>query len=168
MWSQLPYSFKRDVLIKIADLYTDESIEIQGQVRDVMEQYPQIIKYANCFSANNGANCLAATLAAATEEIQRSEWIIHQWIHPETFKLGLKLRGYEEVEITLNHLLPKDVLVWGINNIHHTAFHLGDGLFFNKNGQFFFNSWQILAQDVLLKIWGNQDIRVYRKISSHY
>lgn len=31
---------------------------------------------------------------------------------PETFQLGLEWRGYKEVTTSMNHLNPKDTLIW--------------------------------------------------------
>ncbi|MGE8207795.1 hypothetical protein ACQKP0_25340 [Heyndrickxia sp. NPDC080065] len=164
MWTMLPYSFKRDILIKVAKLYSDKLNKIEGEVQEVLEQYPQLNKYMNRFSKNHGPNCLAAVLAAATENSQVCDWIINQWVHPETFKLGLDLRGYKEVNSPLDELERKDILIWQDehDNINHATFHLGNRWFFNKNGQSFFNGWQILAEEQLYKNWRKENIRVYR------
>ena len=134
MWTRLPGSFKRELLIKLAELYTTNSTPMNMEVQKVVNQFQHIIPYFNRFSKENGSNCFAAVLAAATENRQKCQWLINQWIHPETFQLGLEWRGYKEVTTSMNHLNPKDILIWQDENgqMIHTTFYLGRDYFFNK------------------------------------
>lgn len=158
MWSLLPKVFKRNVLSRLAESYMDE-------VPDLMNvKVPSSIeKYINRFPAANGPNCFAATLAAATENVEAREWIITQWVHLETLLLGLEMRGYQEIDSGMDQLEPKDIVLWKNDNanIIHASFHLENGLFFNKNGQTFFNPWQIVKRETLISNWGS-NISVYR------
>lgn len=159
MWSLLPKEFKRNVLRKLANSYMDEIPE----TNDV--KVPKSIeKYINRFSAGNGSNCFAATLAAATDNSEASEWIITQWVHPETLLLGLEMQGFQEIGCGIDQLEPKDILLWKNDNadIIHASFHLENHLFFNKDGQTFFNPWQIVKKETLLRNWGRKNISVYR------
>lgn len=64
----------------------------------------------------------------------------------------------------LSDLHPKDIFIWHKQDgtINHASFHLGKGWFFNKNGQSFFNAWQIVNREDLLKNWGEENISVFR------
>ncbi|MBS4172815.1 hypothetical protein [Bacillus sp. FJAT-49736] len=159
MWCQAPQILRWKMLMKIAESYIDEIPEVEEAFLS-----PFLRKYSNRFPAINGPNCFAAALAAATEDVQASEWIINQWIHPDTFLLGLEMRGYKELECELDQLEPKDILVWKNQNAAfiHASFHLGKGLFFNKDGQTFFNRWQIISEADLYRSWGSKNLSVFR------
>ena len=58
-----------------------------------------------------------------------------------------------------------DVVAW-VNEeevIQHAAYCIDGQLFFNKNGQTFFNPWKIVHYDELKKEWEKYTPRVYRK-----
>ncbi|OOP70327.1 hypothetical protein BWZ43_00395 [Heyndrickxia oleronia] len=65
----------------------------------------------------------------------------------------------------MNHLNPKDILIWQDENgqMIHTTFYLGRDYFFNKDGQSIFNGWQIISLDHLIKSWGANSIHIYRR-----
>jgi len=163
MWSQLPVDFKRNLLSKLAESYMDieENLDFyDDKITPVLE------KYTNRFPTMNGPNCLAATLAAATNRLEESEWIINQWVHPDTFLLGLELRGYKEVDCEIDQMQSRDIIVWKNehSDIIHAAYYLGNGLFFNKNGQTFFNKWQVIRKETLVNNWGKENFMVYRSL----
>lgn len=47
--------------------------------------------------------------------------------------------------------------------IKHASYHIGNNLFFNKNGQTFFNPWKVTHLDQLNKEWNQYKMIVYRK-----
>ena len=58
-----------------------------------------------------------------------------------------------------------DIITWENENgvIKHAAYHIADNLFFNKNGQTFFNPWKITDLSMLNEEWGHYRMEVYRK-----
>lgn len=155
MWNQLPYECKKQFMKNVAQEWDD------WNCYEVPENTPlQLKKYANTFSTLSGANCLASVLFAISNE----EWIIHEWVHPKTFENGLKRANYISVE---DDLCKGDVVTWvnleGV--VQHASYYLGDELFFNKDGQTFFNPWKIVNRDELKAEWGKYEIKVYRKNS---
>ncbi|MGV3466769.1 MAG: hypothetical protein ACO1OT_15955 [Heyndrickxia sp.] len=161
MWSLLPSEFKRKLLRKVAESYMD--IEENPSLLDMKIPF-SLEKYINRFPTMNGPNCFAATLAAATENSTVSEWVINQWVHPDTFLLGLEMRGYREVVCEIDHLEPSDIIAWKNEHseIIHAAYYLGSDIFFNKNGQTFFNKWQVMRKETLVGIWGFENTTTYR------
>ncbi|KMP15521.1 hypothetical protein TU49_26670 [Bacillus cereus] len=125
----------------------------------------QIKKFENSFSSVNGANCLAATLASICSEKSEAKWIITKWVHDNSFLKGLQIKQYRLKSASIDSLQPSDILVWKNekNKVLHASFHLGGGYFFNKNGQSFFNPWQLVHIESLLNTWENEPIEVYRK-----
>lgn len=158
MWTELPYSYKEEAIKAYAQEYDDwTSLEIPANI-------PVHIKnYANTFSTDPGANCLAAALYAISTTPERDEWIIHEWIHPETFAEGLKNAFYSPTD---DKFQKGDVVTW-VNEegvIQHAAYCIDDQLLFNKNGQTFFNPWKIVQWDDLKEEWERYTPQVYRKI----
>ena len=157
MWSKLSYSNKVQA-IKTYALEWDN-----WECSDVPSNTPIHLKdYANSFSTNAGANCLAATLYAISAKPGHNEWIIHEWVHQKTFLLGLHQANYV---IANDELQEGDVVTWMNQEkvIQHAAYHIGNNLFFNKNGQTFFNPWKIIHWDLLNDEWNKYSICVYRK-----
>ena len=82
MWMKLPYSYKVEAIKAYAQEYDDwSSIKIPKNLPDHLK------KYANTFSTEPGANCLAAVLYAISANPVEDEWMIHEWIHEETFSV---------------------------------------------------------------------------------
>ena len=77
---KLPAPLKEEIIGKTAQQY-DEWTSLQAPASTPSH----LAKYANTFSTEPGANCLAATLFAISSEPELDEWIIHEWIHGETF-----------------------------------------------------------------------------------
>lgn len=153
IWSELPFQVKRDAIQAYAQLWDSWTCF------EVPQKTPAHIKeYANKFSTVSGSNCLSATLFAITEQ----EWIIHEWVHPHTFVIGLKKANYF---LTNEEVMEGDVITWSGNDgvIQHATYHLGDNLFFNKNGQTFFNPWKITHFEQLNEEWGQYKMNVYRR-----
>ncbi len=117
-----------------------------------------IRKYANKFPIESGSNCLSATLYAITGQ----DWIIHEWVHPNTFLNGLKRADFFQISDVIE---KGDIITW-VNEsgvIQHAAYHIENNLFFNKNGQTFFNPWKITDLNKLNEEWGQYKLNVYRK-----
>ena len=66
---------------------------------------------------------------------------------------------------TEEHFQANDVVAWVDEEevIQHAAYCIDGDLFFNKNGQTFFNPWKIVHGDELKKEWERYTLRVYRK-----
>ncbi|KAA0560127.1 hypothetical protein F0342_24270 [Bacillus sp. CH30_1T] len=153
IWNELPYQLKENAIKAYAQLW-DNWI-----CCDVPEQTPiHIQKYANNFSPESGSNCLSATLFAITEQ----DWIVREWVHPNTFLNGLERANFS---LTNDDVKKGDVVTW-VNNdgiIQHATYHIDNNLFFNKNGQTFFNPWKITHWNQLNEEWCEYKIKVYRK-----
>ena len=153
MWSKLPNDIKINAIEKYALLWDDWTCY------EVPKDVPGYIKkFANRFSNIPGSNCLSATLFALTKQ----EWILDEWVHQETFKQSLLNAHY----IMVNDQLKTDDIVTWVNEdqiIQHAAYHIGNHLFFNKNGQTVFNPMKIIHWNQLCEQWGKNNIIIYRK-----
>ncbi|WP_391115846.1 hypothetical protein [Psychrobacillus sp. L3] len=158
MWKRLSVSNKEKAIQAYALEWDSwESSEVPVNIPAHLK------KYANSFSTEAGANCLAATLYAVSNHLERNDWMIHEWVHQGTFTLGLKNARYS---ITEEGLQEGDVVTW-INDggvIQHAAYHIGNQLYFNKNGQTFFNPWKIIHWKELNEEWNAYTYRIYRKV----
>ena len=153
MWNELPYQIKESAIQEYAQLW-DNWI-----CCDVPEQTPiHIKKYANKFSTVPGSNCLSATLFAITGQ----DWIIGEWVHPDTFLDGLERANFS---LTNDKIRKGDVITWENDDgiIQHAAYHIDNNYFFNKNGQTFFNPWKIKHWNQLNEEWSHYKKKVYRK-----
>jgi len=159
MWMKLPYSYQEEAIKAYAQQYdnwtsTETPINLPIQLK----------KYANKFSTESGANCLAATLYAISPYPEREEWIIYEWIFQKTFIEGLKSSFYS---LTDEEFRKGDVVAW-VNEegiIQHAAYCIDNHLFFNKNGQTIFNPWKVVHWDALKEEWKRYTTCVYRKSS---
>ncbi|WP_391201367.1 hypothetical protein [Psychrobacillus sp. L4] len=158
MWKRLSVSNKKNAIQAYALEWDSwDSLEVPVNIPAHLK------KYANSFSTEAGANCLAATLYAVSNHSERNAWMIHEWVHQGTFALGLKNAHYS---ITQEGLQEGDVVTW-INDggvIQHAAYHIGNQLYFNKNGQTFFNPWKIIHWKELCEEWNAYTYRIYRKV----
>lgn len=152
MWEKLSLQAKAHILREYAKEWDD------GSCYELPEQAPSHLQnVANTFPKFGGANCMAAVLYAVTGH----EWILHEWIHPETFAESLKKGNYARANEGLS---VKDIVTWENEEgvIQHAAYHIGDNLFFNKNGQTFFNPWKIVNGHYLDQNWQHLKRQVYR------
>lgn len=123
------------------------------------KQIPSHLKiYANTFPSHGGSNCLSAALFAMTGQ----RWIIHEWVHPKTFVQALTNEHYVKTE---DSLLEGDVVTWenSAGVIQHASYYIGNQLFFNKNGQTFFNPWKIVDFADLDEQWHHFQMNIYRQ-----
>lgn len=152
LWEKLSFSIKEQLVKKYSQQW-DEWVS-----EDIPERLPMIMKkYTNTFPTEGGSNCLAATLFAITQQ----EWMIHEWVHPQTFKETLD-RTHRQVKT--EELIEGDVAVWGTaeGQIQHASYHVGNLFFFNKNGQTFFNPWRIINFRELQAEWKRYSLTIYR------
>lgn len=159
MWMKLPTPIKEEIVRKTAQLY-DGWTSLQPPALTPSH----LSKYANTFSTEPGANCLAATLFAISSEPHLEEWIIHEWIHGDTFMHKLTQASFTKVKDQFN---AGDAVVWidESGNVQHAAYCIDGKLFFNKNGQTSFNPWKIVDWAELLQEWKRYTPCVYRKDS---
>ncbi|MES5893638.1 hypothetical protein [Bacillus cereus group sp. RP43] len=165
LWDNLHKEFQYKFLLLLTTQFVCQTSLSAEQIKKFEGKFPHIAPYFNTFSTANGANCLAATLASICTEKSEAQWVITKWVHDNSFLKGLIMKGYGVKSVSIDSLLPSDILVWKNENnkIIHASFHLGNGYFFNKDGQSFFNPWQLVNIDNLLHTWGKERIEVYRK-----
>ncbi|HGH7182114.1 hypothetical protein [Bacillus luti] len=165
LWDNLHKEFQYKFLILLTKQFVYQTSLSEKQIGTFKEKFPHIASYFNTFSIANGANCLAATLASVCAEMSEAQWIITKWVHDNSFLKGLQIKSYRLKSASIDSLQPSDILVWKNknSNVVHASFHVGDGYFFNKDGQSFFNPWQLVHMDNLLNTWGKECIQVYRK-----
>ncbi|UTT42262.1 hypothetical protein [Exiguobacterium aurantiacum] len=117
-------------------------------------------RLANTFPVNSGSNCLAATLFAVTGE----DWIASQWVHPGTFLQTLGQADYAQVETEIRESGDVLTFVDEAGRIQHATYCIGNGLFFNKNGQTLFNPWKLIQERDLFEAWGSYTCHSYRRL----
>lgn len=128
LWSELPLEFKWAFLVGMAGQFIDDVDISEGQINELRFEFPHIAPYMNTFSAANGANCLAAVLAAIAGGAADTEWLISKWAGGYVFENGLKANHYFYEEGGRDYLVPGDVFVWkNSNGIQHAAYHLRTG-----------------------------------------
>ncbi|MBM7578690.1 hypothetical protein [Jeotgalibacillus terrae] len=153
LWSSFGEEVRKDVMMNYAQLWD------AWQADPLPSNSPTHLKnYANRFSDQHGANCLAAAIYSATGD----ETVIHTWMKQDQFAEALNKSEYK---LTHDGQLAEDIVTWVDEQdvIQHAAFYLGDSLYFNKNGQTCFNPWKIVRDDELEREWGAFNRRVYRR-----
>ena len=100
MWNRLSHQIKERAILAYAQQW-DDWFGI-----DFPEETPiHIKKYANKFPMESGSNCLSATLFAITEQ----DWIIDEWVHPNTFLNGLERANFS----LINDVIKRETLLLG-------------------------------------------------------
>ncbi|QFT89597.1 hypothetical protein FIU87_13130 [Bacillus sp. THAF10] len=158
MWEELSYSMKINIVEKLAaEKDSWECYELPAGAP------AHLRKYANTFPLESGSNCLSATLFA----ISAQEWLIHEWVHPQTFLEGLKNANYV-MQNDVEEVYVGDVVVWkdSSENIQHASYHIGDQMYFNKDGQTFFNPWKIVSSREVNEEWKDFNRSIYRKMGT--
>jgi hypothetical protein len=157
MWDLLAVSTKEQLLTTLVFEWLDK-----GECEAVPDSSrPFLLPFANTFGCQQGANCLAAVLFAVSKG--EHAWFIHEWIHQKTFLETLNQYNYEA--FSGDELNPSDVVIWRDEHgtIQHAAYHIGDGLYFNKHGQTIFNPWKILMESQLFNEWKHLKSVTYRQ-----
>lgn len=152
LWEKLSVPVKENLMME----YSRQWDEWVGE--EMPEGLPLLLKkYANTFPETGSSNCLAATLFAVSHQ----EWMIHEWVHPQTFAKKLH-RTHDLIET--KELCEGDVLVWKTvdGQVQHASYHIGNQLFFNKSGQTFFNPWKIVGFEELQAEWNRYELHIYR------
>ncbi|OXS59554.1 hypothetical protein B0G93_11025 [Bacillus sp. V-88] len=156
MWEDLSYANKEELITDIAQQWEEWTCY------DVPTKTPShLIKFANTFPSSAGSNCLSATLFAITGQ----EWMIHEWVHPQTFLQSLDNEDFHL--ISPEDIRAGDVLTWENSDgiIQHASYCIDGHFFFNKRGQTFFNAWSIVHFDDLKEDWGHYHMKIFRKHS---
>lgn len=161
MWESLDDAIKEQLLTRMVYEWWDngDCLLPPKSMHDFLQPF------ANTFSRRQGANCLAAVLFAVTKGKQ--EWILYEWIYQKTFVEMLTRYNFDV--FVGEGILEEDVVVWQDANgiIQHAAYHIGDGLYFNKDGQMIFNAWKIVKEDQLYKDWEHFTPVKYRQFNSN-
>ncbi|MGF3104054.1 hypothetical protein [Rossellomorea sp. DUT-2] len=154
MWDELSYHSKEELMKEIAQQWEDWICYDYP-----IKTPPHLIKFTNTFPSTAGSNCLSATLFAITQQ----EWIIYEWVHPQTFLQSLENEHYHV--ITSQDIEAGDVVTWENSDgiIQHATYCIDDDLFFNKRGQTFFNAWSILHFNDLKEDWDRFNMNIFRK-----
>lgn len=152
LWKRLSFSVKEQ-LLKMYSQQWDEWVS-----EPIPEDQPMLLQqYANTFPIKAGSNCFAATLFAFSQQ----EWIIHEWVHPQTFMIKVR-RTHHLIE--QEELLEGDIVIWESSEgtVQHASYHIGNELFFNKSGQTFFNPWKLITFSKLQAEWSPYVLKIYR------
>lgn len=154
MWKELSDEVKLKAIKMYAQLWGDWTVYDFPK-----ETPPHIRKYGNSFTTISGSNCFAATLFAITGV----EWILQEWVHPETLLTGLAKVGY--VRTDDQNLENGDVITWvnDDNVVVHAAYHISHHLLFNKNGQVFFEPWGIVKFEDVQSLFPEDQFVLFRK-----
>lgn len=153
LWNNLPHTVKVNAITSYARIWDDwKSYEFPIQTPN------HIKKYGNKFTTVSGSNCFAATLFAITGE----DWMIHEWVHPETLLNGLSRAEYYFIN---DEMRSGDVITWvdSDNVVKHACYYIDNNLVFNKNGQTFFEPWKITHFEHVNELFSEYKINVYRK-----
>lgn len=157
MWEKLDESLKEQILTTMVYEWWDK-----GECEEIPNSLPSYLKpFANTFCHLQGANCLAAVLYAISKGKQ--DWFMYEWVHQKTFLE--KLNQYHYEEFLGKELHQGDIVIWKDENaiIQHTAYYIGEELYFNKHGQTMFNPWKILLEEQLYKEWEHLSLVKYRQ-----
>lgn len=162
VWSQLDRSEKINTLqawLVKNEVRTYDSIELQNLPHDAGSELSRI-RYdglLNGFSAFSGPNCFAAVAGA----IENNKNTYLQWLHwPELERL-LLFRGFG---ITQDDPKTGDVLIFHKDETQiHASYFLGNGLYFEKPGQDFYEPYRIANFTSWQASWPEAKISICRK-----
>lgn len=105
---------------------------MNGGIRENVKKSPSICRIIYIclpihLGKNKCTNCLAAVLYAITEG--KNPWLIHEWVHQQTFLEKLKQCQYQIVKT--NRPNKGDVVIWQDenDNIQHAAYCIEENLF---------------------------------------
>lgn len=118
----------------------------------------------NHYAPQSGANCLAAAAGAVAGGLVGSggeQRIRELWLHAEAFLEFLNRSGYRRSRSQT----PKqgDVLVFSLRRrVVHAAYFLGDGLYFEKPGQDFYEPYRVDAFANWQNAWPQANLSLWR------
>ena len=109
----------------------------------------------------SGPNCFATALSHGESNQARAQNIARLWLPILTLERTLIARGLVERPLTAS-LEPDAVIVWRNSSgaLIHACVSLGDGLVLNKNSQGWHAPRQILALEMVLESWAEDNLEV--------
>lgn len=119
-------------------------------------------RYLNRFAHVSGPNCLAAVSFAMTSGHEN----INRWMHFLDFEEILYKYDYQVIETSL--LQVGDVMTFFESEVfRHAAYYLGDGLYFEKPGQDFYEPYRIAELNKWQQDWPDSSLKIWRKTTSY-
>ena len=127
--------------------------------RDSLQGYEWLKALHGVFPSQHGANCLGSTLYA----LSQNPFILHEWVHQQTFLLFLQHSGYQEV--AGQRFQADDVLCFfGEGILQHACYAVSSTHCFNKSGQTFWEPWQITSFESILEDCEGMAYKVFRRV----
>lgn len=127
---------------------------------DSLEGYAELKALHGVFPKQHGANCLGSTLYA----ISKNPFILHEWVHQQTFLLFLQRSGYQQVEG--KNFQADDVLCFfGEGILQHACYAISPTHCFNKSGQTFWEPWLIARFESIQEDCEGLEYRVFRRVA---
>lgn len=118
-------------------------------------------KLLNRYASISGPNCLACAAAMATGG-KHALGIANQWMHGPPFLNHLKTIGFKKTPNA--HPQLGDVLVFSRSNeIVHAGYCLGEGIYFEKPGQDFYEPYRVEKIDSWKKHWPDSTLSIWRR-----
>lgn len=144
--------------------------EVQEYTSIEFEKLPNLVqrelvrigydKWVNRFAAISGPNCFATTAGALASE-NKSD-IRNQWMQWPQFESFLGEQGY--VNTVSSSPQIGDVLIFTKDKTPiHAAYYLGEGLYFEKPGQDFYEPYRIGLFQEWKSDWPESALSVWRK-----
>jgi hypothetical protein len=113
----------------------------------------------NRFAAFSGPNCFAAVAGAIIDD-SRLE-ICSQWIHWASLERLLLQRDFQPVQSGEPRI--GDVLAFAKERVPvHAAYFLGDGIYFEKPGQDFYEPYRVEFFDKWPEAWSGATLSIWR------
>jgi hypothetical protein len=117
-------------------------------------------KLLNRYALTSGPNCLACAAAMATGG-KHALGIANQWMHGPPFLSHLKSIGYKKTSKTNPQV--GDVLVFSRSTeIVHAGYYLGEGFYFEKPGQDFYEPYRMETFHSWKKHWPGTTLSIWR------
>ncbi len=155
--------------VKVLHAWADQN-EIFDHEGPTLEELPvasrHLLRFSgfhrllNRYSSASGPNCFAAAAAFASASLCGIE-LAKQWMHGPPFLSHLRTIGYERVPG--RNPRTGDVLVFfkGRQAVH-AGFYLGDGFYFEKPGQDFYEPYRVERFDAWTENWSHTSLALWR------
>lgn len=114
----------------------------------------------NHYPSQSGPNCLAATAGAISSNFKKD--IANQWMIVEPFLRYLKEKGFSETKVS-QPLLGDVLLFYRKKQLVHSAYCIGDGFYFEKPGQDFYEPYRIEFFNNWKKEWPQCRLSIWRR-----
>lgn len=118
----------------------------------------------NRYALESGSNCLATAAGALATSDNLS--VVSQWLHGPPFLRFLKKCGYKKIR----SLVPNegDAMVFTEDEqVAHAAYYLGEGLYFEKLGQDFYEPYRVESFRNWKSHWSEAKLTLWRKNESN-